>query len=42
MRLVHNYLGDLDPVTVAKIIAQRLKPLEECVRTMLDEDKNTN
>jgi len=40
--LVHNYLGDLDPVTVAGIIAERLKPLENCVRTMLDEDENTN
>ncbi|MGB5439946.1 MAG: HepT-like ribonuclease domain-containing protein, partial [Gammaproteobacteria bacterium] len=33
--LVHNYLGDIDPMTVASIIDKHLKPLEECIRAML-------
>jgi len=33
--LVHNYLGHIDPLTVAAVIDKHLKPLEECVRTML-------
>ncbi len=36
--LVHNYLGDLDPVTVADVVATHLAPLEDCIRTMLDDD----
>lgn len=34
--LVHNYLGDIDPLTVKAVIDQHLGPLEACVRTMLD------
>jgi uncharacterized protein with HEPN domain len=33
--LVHNYLGDIDPMTVDAVIKKHLQPLEECVRTML-------
>ena len=33
--LVHNYLGEIDPLTVAEVIRQHLSPLESCVQTML-------
>jgi len=35
--LVHNYLGNIDPLTVLRIIEEHLPPLVECVRTMLQE-----
>ncbi len=35
--LVHNYLGDIDPLTVAAVIEQHLHPLESCIRTMLED-----
>lgn len=35
--LVHNYLGNIDPLTVAAVVAQHLGPLEVCMRSMLDE-----
>lgn len=33
--LVHNYLGDIDPLTVAAVIKQHLKLLQSCIQTML-------
>lgn len=33
--LVHNYLGNIDPLTVVAVIDNHLKPLEECIRAML-------
>ena len=33
--LVHNYLGNIDPMTVAAVIDKQLQPLEECIRAML-------
>ena len=33
--LVHNYLGNIDPLTVASVIEKQLQPLEECIRAML-------
>jgi uncharacterized protein with HEPN domain len=33
--LVHNYLGDIDPNTVAAVINTHLPPLEACVHSML-------
>ncbi|ABA57703.1 Protein of unknown function DUF86 [Nitrosococcus oceani ATCC 19707] len=33
--LVHNYLGEIDPLTVKTVITQHLPPLEACVRTLL-------
>ena len=33
--LVHNYLGDIDPLTVAAVINNHLQPLEECIRAIL-------
>ena len=33
--LVHNYLGNIDPLTVVTVIDSHLQPLEECIRAML-------
>ena len=33
--LVHNYLGSIDPLTVAAVVHKHLPPLEVCVRAML-------
>ena len=35
--LVHNYLGNIDPLTVATVIDKHLQPLEECIRAMLTD-----
>ncbi|TAM30631.1 MAG: DUF86 domain-containing protein [Rhodanobacter sp.] len=34
--LVHNYLGNIDPLTIADVVFQQLDPLEACVREMLE------
>lgn len=34
--LVHNYLGDIDPVTVKSVIEEHLYPLELAMHKMLD------
>jgi uncharacterized protein with HEPN domain len=36
--LVHNYLGNIDPITVATVIEKQLQPLEDCIRAMLAAD----
>ena len=36
--LVHNYLGNIAPLTVASVIDKHLKPLEECIRAMLSDE----
>lgn len=33
--LVHNYLGNIDPLTVAAVIDKHLQPLEDSIRSML-------
>lgn len=33
--LVHNYLGDIDPLTVSVVITTHLQAIEECMKTML-------
>ena len=33
--LVHSYLGNIDPLTVAAVIDQHLRPLEDSIRAML-------
>ena len=33
--LVHNYLGNIDALTVARVVDEYLEPLEESVRSML-------
>ncbi len=35
--LLSNYLGTIDPMTIATVIDKHLQPLEECVRAMLDD-----
>ena len=37
--LVHNYLGDIDPLTVMAVVETHLQPLEACVRKFLAADK---
>ena len=34
--LVHNYLGEIDPLTVKGVIEQRLEPLANAVTEMLE------
>ncbi len=33
--LAHNYLGDIDPQAVRRVITQNLAPLEEAIESML-------
>lgn len=35
--LVHSYLGEIDPLTVATVIERHLQPLESCVQAMLKD-----
>jgi uncharacterized protein with HEPN domain len=37
--LVHNYLGDIDPLTVQSVVNVHLHPLVESVRAMLSNDE---
>ncbi|MFV1976693.1 MAG: DUF86 domain-containing protein [Candidatus Scalindua sp.] len=37
--LVHNYLGDIDPLTVQGVIDNYLPQLETCIRNLLDLDE---
>jgi len=39
--LVHNYLGNIDPLTVSNVIEKQLQPLEGCVRKMLEQESST-
>nr|VFK62813.1 MAG: Uncharacterized conserved protein, contains HEPN domain [Candidatus Kentron sp. UNK]VFK70633.1 MAG: Uncharacterized conserved protein, contains HEPN domain [Candidatus Kentron sp. UNK] len=34
--LARNYLGDIDPLTVAAVIDKYLEPLERCIQAMLE------
>lgn len=36
--LVHEYLGNIDPLTVTRVIEQHLEPLGQAVREMLASD----
>lgn len=38
--LVHNYLGNLDPETVANVIDKHLSPLEDCIKNMLESESS--
>jgi len=33
--LVHNYLGDIDPLSIASVIEKHLPELKKCVQEML-------
>lgn len=35
--LVHNYLGNIDSVTIKAVIDQYLPELESCIKTLLNE-----
>ncbi|MEA1889979.1 MAG: HepT-like ribonuclease domain-containing protein [Pseudomonadota bacterium] len=37
--LVHNYLGDIDPITILGVIENYLPLLEDCIRSLLDLDE---
>ena len=37
--LVHNYLGDIDSLTIVKVIESYIPPLETCIRNLLDSDE---
>jgi uncharacterized protein with HEPN domain len=37
--LVHNYLGDIDALTIQSVVNVHLPPLVESVRAMLSNDK---
>jgi uncharacterized protein with HEPN domain len=38
--LVHNYLGDIDPLTIISVIDNHLGPLRNCVQKFLDLEPN--
>lgn len=38
--LVHNYLGNIDPLTIASVIEKQLLPLEKCIRAMLQQTQS--
>jgi uncharacterized protein with HEPN domain len=40
--LTHNYLGDIDALTVQAVVAQHVPLLIECVRKMLVADGSSN
>jgi uncharacterized protein with HEPN domain len=40
--LVHNYLGDIDALTVQAVVSQQVPKLIDCVRHMLAADGAPN
>jgi len=40
--LVHNYLGNIDPLTVAAVIDKHLQPLEDCMKAALAREPGGN
>jgi uncharacterized protein with HEPN domain len=40
--LVHNYLGDIDALTVQAVIDRHLPPLVHCVQTLLAADVSSD
>lgn len=36
--LVHNYLGNIDPLTIVAVIDKQLEPLRKCICEILSED----
>ncbi|MDQ6961543.1 MAG: DUF86 domain-containing protein [Mariprofundaceae bacterium] len=35
--LVHDYLGDIDALTIKTVIQQHLPPLEDCMKALLQD-----
>lgn len=40
--LVHNYLGDIDPLTIVAVIENHLGPLGDCIRNILEEAESSS
>ncbi len=40
--LVHNYLGEIDPITVASVIEKHLQALEVCIIEMLKKQPGSD
>ena len=40
--LVHNYLGNIDPLTVAAVIEKHLQALEDCMKAALAREPGAN
>jgi uncharacterized protein with HEPN domain len=38
--LVHNYLGDIDPVTVTSVVNKHLQPLKDCLQDSLQDSSH--
>lgn len=36
--LVHNYLGDIDPLTIVAVIENNLRPLKASIQSMLKDE----
>jgi len=36
--LVHDYLGDIDALTIKGVIQQQLPPLETCIKRLLQDE----
>jgi hypothetical protein len=36
--LIHNYLGDIDPLAIHNVIDKHLYPPEQCMKAMLADD----
>jgi len=37
--LVHNYLGNIDPLTIKSVIEQYLPELEACIKSLLNKQQ---
>lgn len=40
--LVHNYLGDIDSITITTVIESHLQPLEDCIQIMLAQEPGSD
>lgn len=40
--LVHNYLGEIDPITISLVIDNYLQPLEDCIQLMLASEPGSD
>lgn len=40
--LVHNYLGNIDPLTVKSVVEKHLQPLEACIKAMLQQQAGSD
>ena len=40
--LVHDYLGDIDPITIKAVIQQHLPEFENCMHELLEDNKKSS